>query len=80
MFDVIMYLFDSYFFDEDAQSVDSNEIQKELLEEGFTRSDITKAMSWFDHLEKVYESKIDCQLDQPKKHLTEFITCLKKRK
>ncbi|HIP76301.1 MAG TPA: DUF494 domain-containing protein [Psychromonas hadalis] len=67
MFDVIMYLFDSYFFDENAHSVDANEIKKELLEEGFTRSDITKAMGWFEHLEKSHESKIDCQLDQPKK-------------
>jgi Smg protein len=80
MFDVIMYLFDSYFLDENAQGVDSNEIQKELLKEGFTRSDITKAMNWFEHLEKVYESKIDCQLDQPKKTSHRIYHSLEKEK
>ena len=50
MFEVIMYLFESYMQMEQTLEISSNEITDELLEEGFQKKDINKALAWLDNL------------------------------
>jgi len=49
MFEVIMYLFESYMQMEQTLEISSNEITDELLEEGFQKKDINKALAWLDN-------------------------------
>ena len=55
MFEVIIYLFESYMQIDQNVEVDAQEITDELLEEGFQRTDISKALSWLDHLSGLHE-------------------------
>jgi Smg protein len=55
MFEVIIYLFESYMQIDQNVEVDAQEITDELLEEGFQRTDITKALTWLDHLSGLHE-------------------------
>jgi Smg protein len=55
MFEVIIYLFESYMQVDQNVEVDAQEITDELLEEGFQSSDISKALSWLDHLSGLHE-------------------------
>ena len=55
MFEVIIYLFESYMQLDQSIEVDAQEITDELLEEGFQRTDISKALAWLDHLSGLHE-------------------------
>ena len=55
MFEVIIYLFESYMQLDQSVEVDAQEITDELLEEGFQRTDISKALAWLDHLSGLHE-------------------------
>lgn len=55
MFEVIIYLFESYMQVDHNIEVDAQEITEELLEEGFQRGDISKALAWLDHLSGLHE-------------------------
>ncbi|MEI6896761.1 MAG: DUF494 domain-containing protein [Psychromonas sp.] len=55
MFEVIIYLFESYMQLDQLVEVDAQEVTDELLEEGFQRADISKALAWLDHLSGLHE-------------------------
>lgn len=55
MFEVIMYLFESYMQMEQTIEIDAHEITDELLEEGFQKSDINKALAWLDNFTHLQE-------------------------
>ncbi|GLS90445.1 protein Smg [Psychromonas marina] len=57
MFEVIIYLFESYMQLDQNIEVDAQEITEELLEEGFQRADISKALAWLDHLSGLHETE-----------------------
>ena len=51
MLDVLLYLFENYYMDEDPeQRPDRRSLQSELLEAGFERSEIDKSFAWLDSL------------------------------
>ena len=70
MFEVIIYLFESYMQLDQSIEVDAQEITDELLEEGFQRTDISKALAWLDHLAGLHQQadKYRVQLAQPTSH------------
>jgi Smg protein len=51
MFDVLMYLFEHYYMDEETDlSPDRESLHSELLEAGFPSSDINQAFEWLEGL------------------------------
>lgn len=51
MFDVLMYLFEHYYMDEEMEmSPDRESLHSELLEAGFPPSDIRQAFEWLEGL------------------------------
>ena len=51
MFDVLMYLFENYYMEDEAQqSPDRELIQTELLEAGFPAAEVNQAFDWLDGL------------------------------
>jgi Smg protein len=70
MFEVIIYLFESYMQLDQSIEVDAKEITDELLEEGFQSGDITKALAWLDHLSGLHEEPEEnrVQLAKPTSH------------
>jgi len=70
MFEVIIYLFESYMQVDQNVEVDAQEITDELLEEGFQRADISKALAWLDHLSSLHDQTQEkrVQLAQPTSH------------
>lgn len=55
MFEIIIYLFESYMQIDQSTEIDAQEITDELLEEGFQKSDISKALAWLDNLTGLHE-------------------------
>lgn len=55
MFEVIMYLFESYMQIDQAIEINANKITEELLEEGFQKHDINKALVWLDNLAGLHQ-------------------------
>lgn len=49
MFDVLMYLFENYFYDDEPQP-DRDSLESELFHAGFTRNEIDKAFDWLEGL------------------------------
>jgi Smg protein len=49
MFDVLMYLFENYFYDDEPQP-DRDSLETELSQAGFTRNEINKAFDWLEGL------------------------------
>jgi len=70
MFEVIIYLFESYMQVDQHIEVDAQEITDELLEEGFQSADISKALAWLDHLASLQEQSEDSRalLAKPTSH------------
>jgi Smg protein len=70
MFEVIIYLFESYMQLDQNIEVDAQEITDELLDEGFQRADISKALAWLDHLSGLHEQPDEnrAQVEQPTSH------------
>ncbi|WP_415231953.1 DUF494 domain-containing protein [Psychromonas sp.] len=58
MFEIIMYLFESYMQIDQSIEIDAQEITDELLEEGFQTSDISKALAWLDNLTSLHEQNL----------------------
>ncbi|MEL0628479.1 DUF494 domain-containing protein [Psychromonas aquatilis] len=54
MFEIIMYLFESYIQVDQTMELDTQEVTDELMQEGFQKSDITKALAWLDHLANMH--------------------------
>jgi Smg protein len=51
VFDVLMYLFENYYMDDDSQASPDREIvQQELSQAGFPSREIDRAFSWMDGL------------------------------
>ena len=51
MFDVLMYLFEHYYMDEEIEvSPDRESLHSELVEAGFPSSDIRQAFEWLEGL------------------------------
>ena len=57
MLDVLMYLFENYFYDDEPQP-DRDSLETELFQAGFTRNEIHKAFDWLDGL-AVYRQQDD---------------------
>lgn len=55
MFEVIMYLFESYMQTDQTMEIDAHEITVELLEEGFQKNEISKALAWLDNLADLHQ-------------------------
>jgi len=55
MFEVIIYLFESYMQIDQSIEIDAQEITDELLEEGFQKKDITSAIAWLDNLARLHQ-------------------------
>lgn len=49
MFDVLMYLFENYFYDDEPQP-DRDSLESELFHAGFTHNEIHKAFDWLEGL------------------------------
>jgi Smg protein len=48
--DVLMYLFENYFYDEPDEQHDRDSMEESLHEAGFTNGEIEKAFKWLDGL------------------------------
>lgn len=55
MFDVIIYLFESYMQIDQTMEIDTQEVTDELLEEGFKKSEIAKAIAWLNNLANLHQ-------------------------
>lgn len=57
--DVLMYLFENYYMDDDANmSPDRDSLQVELLEAGFPYAEINKAFDWLEGLARYRETGV----------------------
>ena len=54
MFEIIMYLFESYIQVDQTMELDAQEVTDELIQEGFQKNDITKALAWLDNLANMH--------------------------
>lgn len=50
--DVLVYLFEHYIYDQPETVVDRASMHNDLIEAGFTPTDISKAFDWLDELER----------------------------
>lgn len=50
MFDVLMYLFETYIYNEAEASVDQDKLTRDLSDVGFDREDIYNALQWLEKL------------------------------
>lgn len=50
IFDVLIYLFENYFDDDNESFPDSESINSELLDAGFQQLDVNKAFDWLESL------------------------------
>ncbi len=48
--DVLLYLFENYFYEDPDTEVDRDSLQRSLLEAGFSPREINKAFRWLDEL------------------------------
>lgn len=55
MFEIIMYLFESYIQVDQSVELDTQEVTDELMQEGFQKKDIAKALSWLDNLANIQD-------------------------
>ncbi|WP_323636511.1 DUF494 family protein [Pectobacterium polaris] len=57
MFDVLMYLFESYIHNETEMRVDQDTLTDDLTRAGFHRNDIYSALSWLEKLADIQEGQ-----------------------
>jgi len=55
MFEIIMYLFESYIQIDQTMELDTQEVTDELMQEGFQKSEIAKALAWLDNLANMHK-------------------------
>jgi len=67
MFSVIIYIFESFFASNQTYEINEKEIETVLIEEGFNRQDVIKAINWFSDLQHICRkrSKSITNLTQP---------------
>ena len=64
--DVLMYLFENYFYDEPDEQPDRASMEENLHEAGFSNGEIDKAFEWLDGLaEQRYQPDFKMNTDQP---------------
>lgn len=64
--DVLMYLFENYFYDEPDEEPDRESMEESLHLAGFTNGEIEKAFEWLDGLaEQRYQPEFAIRTDQP---------------
>ena len=64
--DVLMYLFENYFYDEPDEQPDRESMEENLHEAGFSNGEIDKAFEWLDGLaEQRYQPEFKVQSSEP---------------
>jgi Smg protein len=64
--DVLMYLFENYFYDEPEEQPDRDSMEQNLEQAGFTNGEIEKAFQWLDGLaEQRYQPEFKIRTEQP---------------
>lgn len=58
VFDVLMYLFETYIDDDEDPEPDQNELRGELVKAGFGDVEIERALNWLDGLSENHEERI----------------------
>ena len=59
MFDVLMYLFETYIHNEAEMQVDQDKLTRDLTDAGFEREDIYNALMWLDKLADYQEGLVE---------------------
>ena len=62
MFDVLMYLFETYIHNEAEMNVDQDRLTDDLAEAGFHRTDINNALNWLEKLADLQEGETPSHL------------------
>ena len=71
--DVLMYLFENYFYDDVEDEPDRASMEDNLHEAGFSNGEIDKAFNWLDGLaEQRFQPEFNIQTDQP---IRIFVDC-----
>ena len=64
--DVLMFLFEKYFYDEPEMEPDRDDMEENLHQAGFTTAEIETAFHWLDGLaEQRHQPELKLQTDQP---------------
>ena len=64
--DVLMYLFENYFYEEPEEQPDRDSLEQNLHEAGFTNQEIEKAFKWLDGLaEQRFQPEFKMHTDEP---------------
>jgi len=64
--DVLMFLFENYFYDEPEEGPDRGSLEENLHQAGFTNGEIDKAFKWLDGLaEQRHQPELIMHSDQP---------------
>jgi Smg protein len=64
--DVLMFLFENYFYDEPEEAPDRESMEENLHQAGFTGQEIDKAFAWLDGLaEQRHQPELKLQSDRP---------------
>ena len=58
VFDVLMYLFETYIDDEEEPEPDQGELRGELLKAGFGNVEIDRALTWLDGLAENHDDRV----------------------
>ena len=74
--DVLMYLFENYFYDEPDEQPDRDSMEENLHEAGFSNGEIDKAFEWLDGLaEQRYQPEFKMQSAEPIRVFIESEIC-----
>ncbi len=65
MFDVLMYLFETYIHNEPEMRVDQDQLTDDLAQAGFHRDDIYNALNWLEKLADLQEGQMRLTLWMP---------------
>lgn len=49
--DVLMFLFENFYYEETEQEPDKDSLQSQLMEAGFTQNEVQKAFDWLEDLD-----------------------------
>jgi len=64
--DVLMYLFENYFYEEPEEQPDRDSLEQNLHEAGFTNQEIEKAFKWLDGLaEQRFQPEFKMHTNEP---------------
>ena len=61
--DVLLFLFEHYFYEDPDAVRDRDSLQKGLLQAGFSPAEINKAFDWLDELDDVQEVYHNAHID-----------------